>query len=636
MNRSALTAFLRQNTVLILMILAAVVGLVFIFLIPPWQNGDEPGHFEYAWLAANRPGWPREDDYDQDMRRELAASMIEHDFQNYPTAILLQTDQPISIITPQTGDVPLYYFLASLPLRLVRHTDIAFQLYLTRFVSFALFLGTVWLAAQSARLVFGPGYPAAWMAPLFMICLATFVENMTSANNDAAAVFALSLFVWLSLRILTNGWSLLHGLGLAVSLGLCLLSKSTAWMGLPLAGLIVPLSLIRKKHLKYAWLVIGAGLLLGTALLVSWRESAPAFFYAENDRLIPKRTAASLAPVGDFVLTQSDIEIYKQQFFYGLTDTAGEAIRGKTVTLGVYIWAQEPITLEFPVLAAPFTEEIIPFTSEKVSLSTEPRFFAFSARIPDDRPAAWYLQFSAIKAQGNTLYWDGLVLVPGEMPAETRPEYLDPDGQVVRWAGEKYQNLVRNGSGEKPWPVLSGFLREHLPSPIQFSISHLFSFTDWQTHGWYWRVITTQIFRTFWGKFGWTQVPLTGAKPYRILLVWSGLTLAGAAIGLIQNTSKVRVKTLIFLGTAIAAQVFLVTFRGMGRWFSPSPYIPVGRYLFPALIPISLSFAWGWYEGSVLFRKRTQWSFPIVILIYGISCLALLVWSIISLVSFFN
>ena len=36
--------------------------------------------FEYAWLLANRNGFPAPGDYDQEMRREVAASMIEYNF----------------------------------------------------------------------------------------------------------------------------------------------------------------------------------------------------------------------------------------------------------------------------------------------------------------------------------------------------------------------------------------------------------------------------------------------------------------------------------------------------------------------------------------------------------------------------
>ena len=72
---------IKEHQVLILMLLLAfVVGCLFIFLVPPWQHYDEPTQFEYSWLIANRPGLPEIRDYDQQLRREIAASMIEHGF----------------------------------------------------------------------------------------------------------------------------------------------------------------------------------------------------------------------------------------------------------------------------------------------------------------------------------------------------------------------------------------------------------------------------------------------------------------------------------------------------------------------------------------------------------------------------
>ncbi len=55
----------------LLVLLGLVYGLLYVFLIPPWQHNDEPGHFEYVWLIANRPGWPHAGDYDPDMRRAM-------------------------------------------------------------------------------------------------------------------------------------------------------------------------------------------------------------------------------------------------------------------------------------------------------------------------------------------------------------------------------------------------------------------------------------------------------------------------------------------------------------------------------------------------------------------------------------
>ncbi len=64
----------------VILILAILQGLLFLFLMPPWQHYDEPGNFEYVWLVANLDHWPKPGEYNNEMRREVLASMIEHDF----------------------------------------------------------------------------------------------------------------------------------------------------------------------------------------------------------------------------------------------------------------------------------------------------------------------------------------------------------------------------------------------------------------------------------------------------------------------------------------------------------------------------------------------------------------------------
>jgi hypothetical protein len=53
--------------------IAALNGLLYLFLVPPWEHNDEPGNFEYAWLLANMGG--KRDEWigksDQQMRRKL-------------------------------------------------------------------------------------------------------------------------------------------------------------------------------------------------------------------------------------------------------------------------------------------------------------------------------------------------------------------------------------------------------------------------------------------------------------------------------------------------------------------------------------------------------------------------------------
>ncbi len=79
--RTLLSNPIKEHQVLALMLLlASLIGIAFVFIVPPWQHYDEPTQFEYAWLIANRPGLPGVGESDQALRRDIAASMIEHGF----------------------------------------------------------------------------------------------------------------------------------------------------------------------------------------------------------------------------------------------------------------------------------------------------------------------------------------------------------------------------------------------------------------------------------------------------------------------------------------------------------------------------------------------------------------------------
>ncbi len=65
---------------LAVLLIAAIHGTLYLTLVPPWAHYDEPTHFEYAWLIANRLRLPKRDDVDRGLRQEVAASMLEHGF----------------------------------------------------------------------------------------------------------------------------------------------------------------------------------------------------------------------------------------------------------------------------------------------------------------------------------------------------------------------------------------------------------------------------------------------------------------------------------------------------------------------------------------------------------------------------
>src|SRR5271157_6623860 len=132
--RSRLQSILKNwrfpRILLSILLLGLVQGIIFAAIIPPWWNNDEPGHFEYAWLVANLPTWPKAGQYDQTMRQQMAISMANTRwYQVRGVKPDLSGSTPIPIGVTQTGKPPLYYFIASLPLRVLHQADINLQYY---------------------------------------------------------------------------------------------------------------------------------------------------------------------------------------------------------------------------------------------------------------------------------------------------------------------------------------------------------------------------------------------------------------------------------------------------------------------------------------------------------------------------
>jgi 4-amino-4-deoxy-L-arabinose transferase-like glycosyltransferase len=214
------SSVLNKHRILLWILLIGLIhGLLYVFLIPPWQHYDEPGHFEYAWLIAEQGKIPESGTYDQQMRRELVTSMIEHDFygddQQKPN--LLSDSEPIEIGYTQTGDRSLYYQLVSIPLNLISSSDFGLQLRVSRLISLILYLVSILAAYGVARTLTNQRHPLHWKLPLTLALLPGFTDLMTAVNNDVGAVAAFSIFSWLSLRMIRNGISWLNFLGVILT-----------------------------------------------------------------------------------------------------------------------------------------------------------------------------------------------------------------------------------------------------------------------------------------------------------------------------------------------------------------------------------------------------------------------------------
>lgn len=570
----------------VILLIAALNGLVYVFLVPPWQHYDEPGHFEYVTLFARMGHLPDEEEIDHSIRRQMAASMVEHDFFRSlgwsPNLIDLGTPPWIGIT--QLDDQPLYYFLASLPLRIFANQDVTVQLYLARLVSWVLFLVTIFAAWNTSRILFGKQSSLGWGIPLFLGCLPGFVDLMTSINNDVGAIAVLSLYFWLSVWILVdrvNLWRVIGVFALAVA---AFYTKSTALVGL----LFLPIILLWGVPGKRNWIYIQIGLSLVAFLafiwvFFDWGSRTPVWYYPAGKSL---RQIKGKAPLGNAYL----VLLGGSSAYQMLTAKALKMIQGQDVTLGGWIWSDQSITISLPQLVLNKQSQN---AEEKIAIGETPKYFSYTVKIPEVADVGWvYLNASDLPASLQ-VYYDGLVLSVGEYPVGVVPLFTDMKGRVGSWNGKGFENLLRNGSAETALPIVSEGIAIWM-SKRYLNAGYFWSLFDFEGSKSYLLTSLRRMVQTFWGYFGWAHVPLMGGE--RIYLLFSAFTIVaifGILAKLISDVRKANWKVGVIFTLVIFGQLWLTIMRHAGSWFS-APMYPVARYFFPAILPFSIGLCWGW------------------------------------------
>ena len=627
-------SFLSKYKLQLILLLALTNGLIYLFLVPPWQHYDEPGHFEYSWLAANQDHWPETGEYVQSLRREVAASMIEHGFfkgLDYKSN-LLSIEEPIFIGISQTDDLPVYYFIASLPLRLIEYTDVTFQLYVVRFLSLLFFLLTVWLGFQSSRLVFGQDHPLTWMVPMFLALLPGFTDLMTAANNDVAAIAFTSLFVFSSILIFKYNFSIKSLLLLTLSTCLCLFTKSTAFLVLPMFVIVIILGLTRKIAVKIKAIFVITLALVVVLLVFSWEQQSPAYFYANSDQQLPKRTLVTNTPVGEYAIVQENQKYSNQSFFLAIDEKGINREFENSMTLGFWAWADLPAEITFPILKINNTNNFL--SDGKLSLTTEPTFYSFPVTIPSPVSLAW-IQIYPTTNTGNQSYWDGLFLVDGDFSTSVEvPQYLDAKAEKIQWRAVELTNFIKNGSGETGWPIFSNIAGNLFENKIRISTSSFWSFLDYRSNGWYLRTTLNHIIQSFWAVFGWSHIYLTGENPYLVFKILLILSTMGWLARIFTKKKEVISPIILFFLVFFGTQLAIVLLRGAGTWFSQL-LVPAARYFFPAILPTVILIVGGWYFGfRPMFDKIRIPGWTQAVL-YFLVLISIDVWSILTIYRFY-
>jgi len=587
--------------ILIILLIALLHGLVFVYLVPPWQHYDEPNHFEYVWLIASRNKLPEFNDYDPGLSFSVLESMYANEFykglEYQPELGTPQDQRPVPGVSQLTGK-PLYYSLASIPLRLVINRDVTHQMYLIRLVSVLIFLLTILLGWGITREITPPQHPLRIITPLILALFPGFVDIMSSINNDVGAVLFMSLSLWGSVRLVMRGFSLVNFLVAFVAALLGYFTKSTAVVAFIAIPIALIFSIFRNKYRVLAWVLILAGAIL--VIFASFTLDDARSWYRSTSQSEPTRLVTENAVVGDYVIqlnTNAEISPeWMNPIIQPVSIETGKQVMGKEATIGFWMWADYPVSLKTPVFN---TKDFQYF--ETIQISDSPKFFAYLTSFSETSPRIWLSIEIPRELLGkkNRIHLDGIVLAEGHLPKNEPPTFTNAQGTNGTWAGEPFVNLIENGSAEIPGfrfnPMIDKLGINFLGDRTRPSFA-LASILDIKTTWFLYKATIVRLFRTFWAKFGWGHVYIIGEHPYRNLGIFSLLLVAGFFIGLVRKRRAIP-WDIVFLLLLISGITVLAVLVRSALYLTVSHiFLPVGRYLYPIIIPVALGMGFGWME----------------------------------------
>ncbi len=543
-------------------VVALLNAALFALLTPLWQAPDEPGHVEYACLMAELRRAPRGHERSAALQARILDSLARHDFWRAvqatppPSLPVRFADDPfLARSASQIGDEAPWYYgvpaaLCTAPLPL------AWQVRLMRL------WGALLFAVAAALVAWAWGQPPAgsvgWLHPRVFALLPMPAFIAGSVNNDALALAAGALVfaVW---QRRPRGWQLL----LAAALLLALAAKKTTWFLLPwLVWLSAAAgwralgrrgwSCTRRMALSLlAVVAVGLLLQLPTAMPAGWRGFAQLGAGGRVRTALPDGNAGWAV----HVVAASSGQTARLIQNLDQADNPVAAWRGQTLTLQAWVRRAD---------GAPGAGRLL---LRDAAHTTTAAFTATDSWQPV------VLQHSV----ALTTTYLTVVALPevAASPAETGGFLLAV--ATLRTAAHPAREWLHNGNFQRP-----ARLAELLAAPWrtrwqQFAPRLALAWPDVQA-------VRTRLlylallFPGFWGNFGWLQRPLPLAL-YLLLALWS----AAALFGLLRRW-PVAVEQARPRGWVLAVMLaVLQTVAPMiGRDWQPQ-----GRYLFPALLPIT-------------------------------------------------
>lgn len=631
--------FFKKNFILILILASILHGLLYVFLIPPWQHYDEPGHVEYASLIA-KEGRINNLTRDNALLREILASMIDAEFyREFPSPPDLESlPDPVYIGIPQVGDPPLYYILAALPIRLLKLDPINSQLYAMRILSLIFYVLTILISFLFSRIIFDKHPFAKIILPLFILFLPGLADLMTAASNDSPAIFLGAFFVFLAFKMIKNGFHGQEGTLLLITAAAIYFTKSSIWPILILLPIILIFSLFPKKKVV-AWILFLGGLVAGLAVVLDYGDAA--LWYRDTEQTENTRVSFSQNSYAGYAI-QLKLEPDEEYALYQkIPATEYDRIAGKKMILGAWIWADKSVTVQLPYLLVKERNHAgVAIAQEQAEISTRPELYYSEVLFPSETTSIYAALSPQIqKDQDNMVYIHAPFLLPADEITEEGFFTQETLTDIAEFSEIYDRNIIRNSYQRFGWPRFSPFIYNKLIKG-NYQLQELPGFLyilDIKANAWYLRYSTAHIFRTFWAKFGWGNVNLLGRNPYRWILIPLIFWLAGSLFHFINNINKVNWRLFVFSLLSLSILFLFALFAGFAMGplaFSP---IPVARFLYPGILVFATILIAGVIGIKTIVQKITGRNCPwMVSAVFLFGMVVLDIMSIISLIATYH
>ncbi|MEK7639580.1 MAG: DUF2142 domain-containing protein [Patescibacteria group bacterium] len=295
----------------LLLISVAIKGVLMAWLVPAWQQPDEPTHFQYTQLMVEEHRLPVSAGATQYFSPEVIRSTLSHGLaNNLPVSVnrQLNTDG----IPPESPDRkvfgsapantaavygPLNYLLLAVPYTLLQDAPVEQRLIAMRLVSVLLFLGVV-LGAYGIAFALRPrqGFALAVAAAVGWHPMAAFI--FAGVNNDALLTFLSTFAFWLLVHLHNRRIKFTHLIFIIILCIVGVLTKVPFIIFIPLFALMI----FRKTNgfsMTVRIVVISALAILPVVSFILWQHSVTvsslAGFVPPIKWTFPQRTVGNIA-----------------------------------------------------------------------------------------------------------------------------------------------------------------------------------------------------------------------------------------------------------------------------------------------------------------------------------------------------